>query len=110
VYLPRDSEGRPCDLEDMTYAGLLQRMVELMFVRNGGDRDGRLAPNRWIDPAYQTRTFAMLQRTERRFLAEVRGCVRGCVRACGGGWVGGWVDGWVFECLSGEETSRVMGP
>jgi fatty acid synthase subunit beta len=61
VHLPVNASGEPCDLEDMSYAGLLQRMIELMYVRGGGDTAGRLAPNRWIDVTYRSRTFAMMQ-------------------------------------------------
>ena len=62
VYFPH-AHG---DLADMSYAQVLRRMVELMYVR-GGRADPRLASDRWIDVTYQSRTFLMLVRAERRF-------------------------------------------
>jgi len=62
VYFPH-AHG---DLADMSYAQVLRRMLELMYVR-GGRPDARLPSDRWIDVTYQSRTFLMLMRAERRF-------------------------------------------
>mmetsp|Transcript_17053 Transcript_17053/g.37202 ORF Transcript_17053/g.37202 Transcript_17053/m.37202 type:complete len:3767 (-) Transcript_17053:37-11337(-) len=68
VYFGKKTDGTPVDLEDMTYAEVIRRMVELMYVRNGGDEAGRLAPNRWIDITYESRTFRVMTRSEQRFI------------------------------------------
>jgi len=66
VYFPTTKGNAECDLADMCYSEVLRRMLELMYVRNGRS-SAFLAPNRWIDVTYQSRTFLMMVRAERRF-------------------------------------------
>jgi len=70
LYFGISQKRSPVDLSEMTYFEVISRMIELMYVRNGGDKAGRLAANRWIDPSYQTRTLAMIRRTQGRFSFE----------------------------------------
>ncbi|PYH43660.1 beta subunit of fatty acid synthase [Aspergillus saccharolyticus JOP 1030-1] len=53
----RDSHGAVVELEDMTYAEVLHRMVDLMYVRH---------QRRWIDPSYASFTLNMVIRTLER--------------------------------------------
>jgi fatty acid synthase subunit beta len=52
--------GKPSDLEAMTYAEVLQRMVELMYVKH---------QSRWIDQTYKAITVDFIGRTLERFSA-----------------------------------------
>eukprot|EP00127_Corallochytrium_limacisporum_P004434 Clim_evm12s162 gene=Clim_evmTU12s162 len=72
-YFGRKEDGSVAEMEQLTYAETLRRMVELMYVYNGGDEEGRLEPNRWIDIGYQRRTFEFMLRTEQRFIDEKKG-------------------------------------
>ena len=51
-------EGAVCDLEEMTYAEVFRRFVELSTFNTGAG---------WIDPSYQGRLFNLLARVEQRF-------------------------------------------
>ncbi|ODQ82934.1 hypothetical protein BABINDRAFT_78539 [Babjeviella inositovora NRRL Y-12698] len=48
----------PCDLQDMTYAEVAQRLVELMYIRKSA---------RWIDVSLRAFTGDFLRRVEERF-------------------------------------------
>lgn len=53
-----DGSQQACDLADMTYAEVLHRMVQLMFVEH---------QQRWIDDSYRKLLLDFLVRTEERF-------------------------------------------
>ena len=57
----KNSKGEPVDLEDMTYAEVLNRMVELMFVAH---------EKRWIDVTLRNLTGDFIRRLEERFTHE----------------------------------------
>ncbi|KAI5290298.1 beta subunit of fatty acid synthetase, partial [Ascosphaera aggregata] len=61
VWFGRNSEGQAVDLEDMTYAEVTHRLVELMYVKH---------EERWIDTSYKYFTGDWLQRVEERFTSE----------------------------------------
>ncbi|KAK4553557.1 beta subunit of fatty acid synthetase [Recurvomyces mirabilis] len=54
----RNKAGESVDLEDMTYAEVLRRMVELMYVKH---------EKRWIDPTLLRLTGDFIRRIEERF-------------------------------------------
>ncbi|KAJ2910492.1 fatty acid synthase alpha subunit Lsd1, partial [Coemansia aciculifera] len=53
----RKADGRVADLEDMTYAEVISRLVELMYVKH---------QQRWIRESYRQLIFDFLARSERR--------------------------------------------
>jgi fatty acid synthase subunit beta len=58
VWFGRSSSGAVVDLEDMTYAEVVKRMVDLMFVRH---------ESRWIDASLRRLTGDFIRRVEERF-------------------------------------------
>ncbi|RAK98538.1 sterigmatocystin biosynthesis fatty acid synthase subunit beta [Aspergillus ibericus CBS 121593] len=58
----QDAKGQPADLADMTYAGVLRRLVELMWVAH---------QQRWIHPSYQRLVSDFALRTLERVTPEV---------------------------------------
>ncbi|KAJ1963243.1 fatty acid synthase alpha subunit Lsd1, partial [Dipsacomyces acuminosporus] len=54
----RKVNGQAADLEEMTYAEVINRLVELMYVGH---------QSRWIDVTYRNLVFDFVQRTEQRF-------------------------------------------
>lgn len=58
VWFGRNSAGEAVDLEDMTYAEVVRRMVELMYVKH---------ESRWIDDSLKRLTGDFLRRVEERF-------------------------------------------
>ncbi len=58
VWFGRNSAGESVDLEDMTYAEVIRRMVDLMYVRH---------ESRWIDKSLATLTGDFIRRVEERF-------------------------------------------
>ena len=65
VFFGTDGEGRAVDLEYMTYAQVVRRMIGLMHVEDG--KTPLLPPSRWIHESFKTRTLSMMNRLERRF-------------------------------------------
>lgn len=61
VWFGRTKDGKACDIEDMTYADVVRRLVELCYVKHQG---------RWIDPTFQTMTGNFIHRVEERFTAK----------------------------------------
>ena len=61
VWFGRNSAGEVVDLEDMTYAEVLRRMVDLMFVKH---------ESRWIDPSLARLTGDFIRRIEERFTTK----------------------------------------
>ncbi|KAJ2908902.1 fatty acid synthase alpha subunit Lsd1, partial [Coemansia aciculifera] len=68
----RKADGRVADLEDMTYAEVISRLVELMYVKH---------QQRWIHESYRRLVFDFVARSERRlgtglpdmsFISELR--------------------------------------
>jgi len=57
----KNAMGEPVDLEDMTYAEVLNRMVELMYVTH---------EKRWIDVTLRNLTGDFIRRLEERFTHE----------------------------------------
>jgi len=57
VWFGRNSAGVSVDLEDMTYAEVVHRMVELMYVKK---------EKRWIDPSLARLTVDFIRRVEER--------------------------------------------
>lgn len=64
----KNSEGQPVELEDMTYAEVLARAVELMFVRRAGK-------GTWIDVSYKEFALNLIRRVEERFASSRSGPV-----------------------------------
>lgn len=58
TWFGRNSAGEAVDLEDMTYAEVVQRMVELMYVKH---------ESRWIDLSLKRLTGDFIRRVEERF-------------------------------------------
>ncbi|KKA25346.1 [Acyl-carrier-protein] S-acetyltransferase [Rasamsonia emersonii CBS 393.64] len=58
VWFGRNSAGETVDLEDMTYAEVVHRMVELMYVKH---------ESRWIDDSLKRLTGDFIRRVEERF-------------------------------------------
>ena len=52
-----DSEGKPCEISDMTYLEVLNRMIELMYVAH---------QKRWIDPTFKKQVHDTVLRTMER--------------------------------------------
>ena len=65
IYFGCDAKSDPVDVESMTYAQVVWRMVELMHVKDG--RDPNHPSFRWIHPSFCSRTLKMLIRLEARF-------------------------------------------
>ena len=61
VWFGRNSAGEVADLEDMTYAEVVTRMVDLMYVKH---------ESRWIDPSLQRLTGDFIRRLEERFTSS----------------------------------------
>ena len=60
VWFGRNSAGETVDLEDMTYGEVVQRMVDLMYVKH---------ESRWIDESLKRLTVDFMRRLEERFTA-----------------------------------------
>ncbi|KAJ5667916.1 uncharacterized protein N7477_006486 [Penicillium maclennaniae] len=58
VWFGRNSAGETVDLEDMTYAEVVHRMVDLMYIKH---------ESRWIDVSLKRLTGDFLRRVEERF-------------------------------------------
>ena len=58
VWFGRNKTGDCVDLEDMTYAEVINRMVDLMFVKH---------ESRWIDPSLERLAGDFIRRVEERF-------------------------------------------
>lgn len=58
VWFGRNSAGKSADLEDMTYTEVVNRMVELMYVKH---------ESRWIDRSLRKLTGDFIRRVEERF-------------------------------------------
>ena len=58
VWFAQNTAGQSVDLEDMTYAEVVRRMVDLMFVKH---------ESRWIDPSHARLTGDFIRRMEERF-------------------------------------------
>ncbi|KAL9619279.1 MAG: hypothetical protein Q9160_006131 [Pyrenula sp. 1 TL-2023] len=58
VWFGQNKAGETVDLEDMTYAEVIQRMVDLMFVKHEA---------RWIDDSLKRLTVDFMRRVEERF-------------------------------------------
>jgi len=58
VWFGRNSAGETVDLEDMTYAEVVRRMVDLMFVKH---------ESRWIEKSLERLTGDFIRRVEERF-------------------------------------------
>ncbi|ODV91402.1 hypothetical protein CANCADRAFT_32053 [Tortispora caseinolytica NRRL Y-17796] len=56
-----NSEGEACDLEDMTYAEVLKRLIELQYV---------VSEKRWIDVSLRNMTAEFIRRLEERFVGS----------------------------------------
>jgi enoyl reductase-like protein/3-oxoacyl-ACP reductase-like protein/acyl dehydratase len=63
LYFGRKADGTVCDLPEMTYAEVLGRMLELMYVSEPYDGN----PQRWIDVTFRNRVYDFMLRTEARF-------------------------------------------
>lgn len=61
VWFGRNSAGQAVDLEDMTYAEVTHRLVELMYVKH---------EERWIDVTYKFFTGDWIKRVEERFTSQ----------------------------------------
>ncbi|KAI6464273.1 hypothetical protein MCOR17_005403 [Pyricularia oryzae] len=59
VWFGKNKAGQAVDLEDMTYAEVVRRMFELMYVKH---------ESRWIDPSFMRLTGDFIHRVEERFV------------------------------------------
>ncbi|KAF7512381.1 hypothetical protein GJ744_001949 [Endocarpon pusillum] len=57
VWFGRNSHGKVVDLQDMTYAEVLRRLIELLYVKE---------ESRWIDPSYIRLTSDFIRRMQGR--------------------------------------------
>ena len=64
VWFGRNADGEVVDLDDMTYAEVVSRMIELMYVKH---------ESRWIDPSLARLTTDFINRLEERFSDGVSG-------------------------------------
>lgn len=62
VWFARNAAGQTVDLEDMTYAEVVHRMVDLMYVKH---------ESRWIDDSLKRLTGDFIRRIEERFTTDV---------------------------------------
>ena len=58
VWFGKNKAGKTVDLDEMTYAEIVRRMIELLYVKH---------ESRWIDPTYIRLTAEWIQRVEERF-------------------------------------------
>ena len=58
VWFGRNAAGESVDLEDMTYAEVVRRMVDLMYIKH---------ESRWIDESLKKLTVDFIRRVEERF-------------------------------------------
>ena len=58
VWFGQKTNGKACDLEDMTYKEVIERMIDLMYVAH---------EKRWIDKTHRNLTGDFLRRIEERF-------------------------------------------
>ena len=58
VWFGRNKKGESVDLEDMTYSEVIQRMIDLMYVKH---------QSRWIDQSLKRLTGDFIRRVEERF-------------------------------------------
>lgn len=58
VWFGRNAAGKTVDLEDMTYAEVVRRMVDLMYIKH---------QSRWIDQSFKRLTGDFIYRVEERF-------------------------------------------
>ena len=65
VYFGRKFDGTVCDLQDMTYAEVLFRMLELQYLYNDGSAG---LSGRWIHPDYLRLVYDFVTRIEERFI------------------------------------------
>lgn len=65
VYFGRKFDGEVCDLQDMTYAEVAFRMLELQYVYTENGTAGR-----WIHPDYLQLVYDFLTRIEERFVGK----------------------------------------
>ncbi|KAK8051830.1 hypothetical protein PG993_003215 [Apiospora rasikravindrae] len=61
VWFGQNSAGQTVDLEDMTYAEVVRRLVELCYVKH---------QSRWIDPSYMKLVGDFIHRVEERFTSS----------------------------------------
>lgn len=64
VYFGKKLDGSVCDLQDMTYAEVLYRIVELMYIY---DESSKGTQGRWIHPDFMTLCHDFARRIEERF-------------------------------------------
>ena len=87
-YFGRKADGTVCDLPDMTYAELIRRMLQLMYVTEPkGDwpeedpMKYKFPRPRWIDVTYESRLYKVASRIESRFHRGKSGVVMSSVEA-----------------------------
>ncbi|KYK59616.1 fatty acid synthase beta subunit dehydratase [Drechmeria coniospora] len=61
VWFGCNKAGKAVDLEDMTYAEVVRRLVDLLFVKH---------QSRWIDPSFTKLTGDFIHRVEERFTTQ----------------------------------------
>lgn len=62
TWFAKNTAGHVCDLEDLTYAEVIQRLVDLMYVKK---------ESRWIDPSLRTLAGNFIRRVEERFSTSI---------------------------------------
>ncbi|CAG9939103.1 unnamed protein product [Clonostachys rosea f. rosea IK726] len=61
VWFGCNKDGKAVDLEDMTYAEIVRRLVDLLYVKH---------QSRWIDPSFVRLTADFIHRVEERFTSS----------------------------------------
>jgi fatty acid synthase subunit beta len=61
VWFGKSSSGKPVDVDEMTYAEVLNRMADLLYVKH---------QSRWIHISYQGLLSDFIRRTEERFMSK----------------------------------------
>ncbi|SEI30838.1 YALIA101S01e08768g1_1 [Yarrowia lipolytica] len=61
TWFAKNAQGQVCDLEDLTYAEVIQRLVDLMYVKK---------ESRWIDVTLRNLAGTFIRRVEERFSTE----------------------------------------
>ncbi|KAH6714873.1 putative fatty acid synthase subunit beta [Leptodontidium sp. MPI-SDFR-AT-0119] len=64
VWFGRNKEGQAVELEQMTYAEVMHRLVDLLVIRRRGTPQ-------WIDKSYTKLLFDFVRRVEERFIAKL---------------------------------------
>ena len=63
VWFGKSSTGAPVDVDEMTYAEVMHRLIELMYIKH---------QSRWIDTSYRMLLGDFIRRVEERFMSKAQ--------------------------------------